>query len=237
MDRQSSSTTDDTASESASNNDSLSTSEQRALIVLRDQVNKLVKESEGRQDAIATKLFTGLTDGRPESVLGPDASPSLAYSAMAEMCGESLRINRAMLSRAVRIGALNAHYRSGPWHQLDWAAKVELLPLLGSDMNVRRLDSGITAAIKPETSTRDIRQWVAEHLPKGEKADGRPKAISAAAAARIFETGRRLKLVSARRMLAERLRRYEPAAFNAAVSDLKATIKHLPLLQEELAEE
>ena len=238
MDRDSNPTVETEAPDSASGSEALTPAEQRRLLVLRDQVNKWVRENDRRIDDIANKLFSGLTDGQPISALDPQATASAAYETMRAMCGETLRISRSLLWRAVRVGAINTHYASGGWHQLGWGMKIELLPLLGSDVDFRRLDRGIEVAVQPEATTRTVRQWVLEHLPEESKnPGGRPKMLSAAMTTRLFEAGRRLRKVTDRRAVAERLRKLDPPALKSAIADLQATIKHLTQLHEELMSE
>ncbi len=215
----------------------LTPARRRELEALRVEVNALVKDSDRQYDRVADRLFTVLYDGVTEAALDPNRNATSDYRAMAEMTGDTLRIDRNTLSRAVRIGALNAHLRSGPWHRLDWSMKIELLPLLGLDVNLGRLEKGAAQAVKAGATTRTLRAWVAEQVPASEKGVGRPDGLSAAAAAKFLDIGRRLRKVATRRLFADRLRRLEKGAFTAAVGDLEATIRSLTLLREELRDE
>ena len=215
----------------------LTPAEQRGLEALRDRINRMVETVGDRSEEMADKLFTGLFQGDVEAGLSPRKAGSQTFRAMQEMCGQSLLLDRVQLSRGVRVGALNAHFRTGGWRRLSWYMKVTLLPLLGITSDLQRLERGIAQASKVTATIASMRLWVAENLPEEERKVGGPAAgVSMAAAAKMLSTGRQLRLASARRLFIDRLQRRGRAAVGAAASDLEATIKNLTLLKEELSE-
>jgi len=217
--------------------DMLSPAQQKALESLRDDVNRLQRAATQRFDEIADKLFVGLFGGQIAPALSPHRDATAGYRAMAEMCEDSLLMDRSQLSRCVRIGALNAHFGDGGWKGLPWSIRAELLPLLGQEADLKRLASGIKAALKPGATARTVRQWVEEHLPeRSAAARGRPTELSVAATNKMLVIGKMLKLASTRRLVAQRLRRQGKTALTSAVADIESTIKSLTLLREELVE-
>jgi len=226
-----------TSEEAAPAQEALSPSQLRGLESLRDDLNRLYGSATQRLNEIADKVFDEIFDGDVAEGLSPNKSSSARYRVLMTMCGTSLLVDRVQLSRASRIGALNHHFAGRPWTRLPWSIKVELLPLLGNDGDVKRLSGAIAAAGKASATVTSIRQWVAEHLPDDEKSSrGKPKALSMTAASKILSGGRQLKLVTARRLVALRLRRMGNSAVNTAVADIDLTIKSLTQLREELTE-
>jgi len=216
----------------------LSPAQQRAVERLRDNLNRLYGGATQRLEELANTAFRELFDGDVDEGLSPHKSNSARYQALLAMCGDSLHLDRGLLSRAVRIGALNSHFADRPWTRLPWSIKVELLPLLGADGDLKRLSSGITNASRASATVRSVREWVAANLPTDEKSPtGRPRALSLAATSKMFASGRQLKLVSARRLLVLRLRRLGKSAVDQTRTEIDVTIKSLTQLREELSEE
>jgi len=215
----------------------LTPAEQWRLEAVRDEVNALVKQAGRHYDDIANKLFKALFGSDVRAALDPATGATPAFTAMQAMAGESLLIDRSLLSRIVRVGALNAHFKVGPWLRLGWSLKVELLPLLGTSLDLERVARGAAFAVKPKSNVRGVRAWVAEQLPAEDKQAGRPEALSVAATRKFLEVARRLKLVGNRRLVADRLRKLDKAAFGAAVADVEVAIKSLTMLREELVSE
>ena len=218
--------------------DSLTPAQLRSLESLRDDLNKLYSNASLRLGEIADRLFRELFDGDIKEALSPQKSSSARYRTLVGMCGQTLLVDKVQLSRSIRVGALNAHFRGrAGWETLSCTVKLTLLPLLGPDGDLKRLSSGIAIAGKPAATVASVRQWVADQISEEDKASGgKPKALSMVAAGKILASGRQLKLISARRLLMTRLHRMGKAAVATAMADLDLTIKSLTQLREELSE-
>ena len=216
----------------------LSQVQQRAVERLRDNLNRLYGGATQRLEELANTAFRELFDGDVDEGLSPHKSSSARYQALLGMCGDSLHIDKGLLSRAIRIGALNTHFADRPWARLPWSIKIELLPLLGADGDIKRLSSGIATASKVSATVRSVREWVAANLPTDVKSPhGRVRSLSVAATNKMFASGRQLKLVSALRLLVLRLRRMGKAAIDQTRTEIDVTIKSLTQLREELSDE
>jgi hypothetical protein len=215
----------------------LTPAERRRIEALRDRVNGLAKHAGEANEEASDLLFSELYGDDVRAALDTRNAATPAYRVLQSMAGDTLVLDRTALSRSLRIGALNAHFRVGAWRKLGWTAKITVLPLLGIDVNLRRLELGIAQAVKLGGRTAPLRAWMAEQVPAEQKAAGRPVSMTLPALERLLESGGRLRTVASRRLVADKLRRQGAGAVKERLVSIARTIEALQQLREELAEQ
>ncbi len=198
-----------------------------------DFINRVVREAGMRHDFIADRLFIDLFDGNVKAALDPERNASQRYRAVQDRAGKSLLLDAPSLSRHVRIGALNQTIREPAWQNLPFSTKIELLPLLGAELDVARLRKGIAQANRLNVGIRAVREWVHENGP--ETQTGRPRGLTFSTGSRVMSTGVKLGDAEARKKFVAQVKRLGAAKQREFVSDLEATIVNLRRLQKELA--
>ena len=199
-----------------------------------DFVNRELREAGLRHDAIADRLFVELFNGDVMDALDPEKNASQRYRAVQERAGKSLLMDAPALSRHVRIGALNQGLREPAWQNLPFSTKVELLPLLGAELDTGRLRKGIAVANRLNVGVRALREWVRENGPETPRT-GRPRGLAFSTGSKVMSTGVKLGDAEARKRFVAQVRRLDAEKQRAFVSDLEETIANLRRLQKELA--
>ena len=135
------------------------------------RVNGLVAEAGGKYDDVADHLFETYYDGDVQRALTPAKDAPAGIAALAREAEGALAMSKTRLFQAVRIGALNRRLAKTVWKTLGWSMKMELLPLLGTELAYDRLSAGAVHASKTKATIREVREYVAGQLADGTEGD------------------------------------------------------------------
>ncbi|MFM2151862.1 MAG: hypothetical protein RL199_297 [Pseudomonadota bacterium] len=207
----------------------------RTIDELESFINRAMAESGSQQERVADRVFAALYHGDVEAALSARTGSDPKYDALSARAGRSMNIDKGSLSRMLRVGALNHRLDDAQWSALPWSHKVELLPLLGTDLDFECLRKGVAFASKPDTWRSSLRDWVAHERAKGAP----PKASSALTplkAGKLLELGARLQRVAERRDLAERVDGLDDEARKAWMAALVMALRNLGKLHEEMTD-
>ncbi len=199
-------------------------------------INRLVGAAGGSYEEIADHLFEEIFDGDELRALGPAGETPAAFQALLKKAETDVHLSATQLKKAARIGALNRHLASTGWKELSWSLKVELLPLLGADRDVGKLDAGVRQARKKGIGVRALREWVAARRAgevgdaDGETIAGPTLATGRAAIRKAAAFGK----ASDRRQWIDRVRGLPEAHRQRQLVELRAAARHLQKLAEEL---
>jgi hypothetical protein len=131
------------------------------------RVNGLLAEAGGKHDDVADHLFETYYDGDVQRALTPVKDAPAGIAALAREAEGALAMSKTRLFQAVRIGALNRRLAKTVWKGLGWSMKMELLPLLGTELAYDRLSAGAVHASKTKATIREVREYVAAQLADG----------------------------------------------------------------------
>ncbi|MFM2153666.1 MAG: hypothetical protein RL199_2101 [Pseudomonadota bacterium] len=200
-------------------------------------INKAMRESGRSMEKVGAHLFETLLDADVEAALVASKGQLPKYVAVAERAGESLLVDRSTLSRLVRVGAVTHALGNDRWVALPWTMKVELLPLLGAGMSFDVLLEGVDFAGRKGVGTRALREWVASRkagAPAEGEAETKGPRPTLARTRRLLEFAPMLQKVADRRIVAEGVSKLSEKERAAFASGLRATIRHLTKLAEEM---
>ncbi len=210
---------------------------EHAVDELEAFINRAMTESGRQHEKVADRVFSVLYEGDVAAALAVRLGNAPKYDALARRSGKTLLMDTGTLSRVVRIGALNHRLEDGKWADLNWAQKVELLPLLGHEQDFDRLGKGIAFASRPGSGRDAIREWVAvQRRPEVDEDEEERKAPTPTKARKMLEIGTLLARVGERRELAVRLRRLDPDDRREWMAALERALKSLGRLHEELTD-
>ena len=136
----------------------------RAVEKMVARINGLIGEAGQRYDQIADQLVTQIYAGDVQRALDPRKDPPPAFVALLGHVGDTLLMSRTQLFQAVRVGALNRRLGDTKWADLPWSTKVELLPLVGAEQDLKRLAAGVRMATEGKKGMRAVRAWVVAQL-------------------------------------------------------------------------
>jgi hypothetical protein len=200
------------------------------------EINRLMREIGGRFDEIGRHLFNVYFKSDVEAALSTGRQP-LEYIALLQRAGDVLHATRSQLTVALRIAALSARLKNSKWVDLTWSTRVELLPLLGSDLDFEELGAGIRYANQHRTSMRQVREWVAKRLD-GSKTESteKPVVFTVPASEKLATTCNALSKSATRRKLISRFMDLPDNRRAAMLTNLKGGLRSLEKLTHEFEE-
>ncbi len=209
---------------------------QREFEKLITKINSLVAEMGTRLDTIANLVFTYCFGKDAGSALDPNTTASRPLLSMLNAAGGELHLDAPTLRKYLRIGALNHKLSDGKWSELPPSIKLELLPLLGADLNYERLEAGVRYAIKEEVTVRQLRAWVANRLETSasEEPGMKPRPPSFVAGNNAVEVGVRFARVADRRRWLDKLARLPKEDRQQHLVRVKAAARNFEKLAQEL---
>jgi hypothetical protein len=199
----------------------------RIVDEVRTYVNQSVRESGLRHVELADRLFRDTYGDDARSALALQASASAVYAGLLKSAGDSLLVDRSMLSRLVRVGALDRLLPDARWQNLGWASRVELLPLVKADGDLALFKQGIQQAQRSGVGVRALRAWVKEQLAAAAGEEGPVRKLSVRASMRAFGTLSVLGKARSRRLFVAEVEKMEIGPrkqFLAALDDMLATL-------------
>jgi hypothetical protein len=206
-----------------------------AIDELEAFINRAMSGTGRQHEKVADRVFGVLYEGDVAAALAVRVGNAPKYDALARRAGSTLLMDTGTLSRVVRIGALNHRLEGGPWGDLNWAQKVELLPLLRGEQDFELLARGIAFASLPGHGRDAIREWVAgQRRPEGGQNALEREAPTPRKARKMLEIGTLLVRVAERRELAVRVRRMAADDRREWMAALERALKSLGRLHEEL---
>lgn len=201
-----------------------------------DAINLALREGALKNELIADLLVKGCFDNLSTPALDPEAHPTPEYEAVALRAGGVLLLDASQLTRFTRIGALKQRYRDKTWINLDWALKVELLPLAPTkgDADDSQFRRGLAFANRLHVGVRGLRKFVQDERPQLEGMSGPKRGLTISGGTKLVETGVRLGREEERRAFAERVRKVPAEKRRAFMQDLRATVENLKRLIDEI---
>lgn len=199
----------------------------RIVDELRTYVNQSVRETGLRHVELADRLFRDTYGDDTQSALVLQVSASPVYAGLLKSAGDSLLVDRPMLSRLVRVGALDRLLPDPRWKNLGWTVRVELLPLVKADGDLALLKQGIQQAQRAGAGVRGLRTWVREQLAQATGTEGRARKLSVQASLRAFETLSVLGKKRSRSLFVAQVEKLEAAPrrqYFAALDDALTTL-------------
>jgi hypothetical protein len=208
--------------------------ERRAIDELEQFINRAMTEAGQQHEKIADRLFTVLFEGDVAAALAIRVGMSAKYDVLTDRAGRTLLMERVGLSRAVRVGALNRRLDGTKWSTLPWSTKLELLPLVGPDLDFDRLQKGVAFAAKAGNGREAVREWVAARRAADAGDTTTVRALTPVKARKMLEIGANLQRIAERRLLADRLRKLDDDSRAEWLAALTLTLRSLSRLHEEL---
>jgi len=203
---------------------------------LKTYVNQSVRENGLRNVELADRLFRETFGDDTTAALDLQRKASPVYVGLQKEAGQSLLIDKSMLSRLVRIGAIDRLLPDARWQNLGWTLRVELLPLVREGGDLSLLKQGIQQAQRSGTGIRSLRNWVKEQLAETSDEEGAGRALPLKAGLRALEALAPLGKARARRIFAAEVEKLEPAARKAFLATLDETLATLGSLRTALAD-
>jgi hypothetical protein len=199
----------------------------RIVDELRTYVNQSVRETGLHHVELADRLFRETYGEDARSALALQVSASPVYAGLLKSAGDSLLLDRPMLSRLVRVGALDRLFLDPRWQNLGWTIRVELLPLVKADGDLSLLRQGIQQSQRAGAGVRDIRAWVRAQIAKSAGKEGPVRKLSLKASLRAFETLTILGKKRSRSLFVAEVEKLDSGSrkqFLAALDDTLATL-------------
>jgi len=129
-------------------------------------LNRLAAQRDALKSTMASHVFLELLGGDPAIAFAPEHEQPAIYLLLKRRCGDTLKLRRDALSRAIRIAALDKVVREDAWRNLPWREKVALLPLVRSLKDLKPLRAGVKQALRMNFGPDEIREWIAVHHPR-----------------------------------------------------------------------
>lgn len=153
-------------------------------------INELLANSEKSLDDVADRLFSTAWGADFNAALAPDIKQSRSMLDLLDAADDgSLKLDASSVRKAVRVGAINKRLTGTLWSGLSFTAKVTLLPLLADSQDFMALQEGARFAAHSGTSTRLLRDWVAQRSGGATHSPKVARAPTAMANAKALEVG------------------------------------------------
>jgi hypothetical protein len=199
------------------------------------RINGLTDDADSRYERIAQELFETVYAGDVVRALSPRGEQPLMFVALVRCVDDTLHLSRTQLSACVRVGALNHRLAKTGWSTLGWSVKLELLKLLGTELDFDALAGGVRWVEKHGPSVRALREWIAIRTTGAEgETEGAPKVPTFSTSAKVAAIGLALGKASARSRWVDGYRKLTPEAQSTLVGDLRGALRNFEKLVSEL---